>query len=322
MKMRLLIPLFTISLWASGAVAQDETYKPGKSPSKAKPAAKPGTTKPGATKPGATKPVEPKLKDEGKSLFGGSGTPAAEVGSAHGGSWCIVIESFHGDQAEAQAAEGLAKLRTETPLKDAYIEKRSNAAILAYGKYASADSAEARADLEKVRGTQVVIEGRPQRAFNAAFLAPPQEIKGATPEFDLTNAKKLTGDWAIYTLQIGVYSREDNKPVTAEQLAEFRRTAEQAVIQLRREGEQAFYYHGPNRSMVTVGLFGEEDFDAVSKVEGPMITQLRKRYPYNLQNGQGIKHKRTFIDPKTGRQVRHEQIAKSGLVMVPDPAKD
>ncbi len=289
--------------------AQDEgTYKPG-APKAPKPTAKTPSNTP-------TKKAPEPLREEGKSIFTGPGATPSDSGS-----WCIVIEAFQGSSADADAAAGLAKLKAETTLSDAYLEKRGNNTLIAYGRYPDASSAQAKADLAKVRTTQVSIDGTPQKPFASAFLAAPAEIKGTLPEFDLNNAKKLSGDWALYTLQIGVYSREDNKPVTAEQLAEFRRTAEQAVIQLRREGEQAFYYHGPNRSMVTIGLFGAEDFDATTKTEGPLLSQLRKRFPYNLQNGMGGKHKRTVTDPKNGKQVRQEQIDKSGLVMVPDPEK-
>ena len=291
--------------------AQDEgTYKPV-APKTPKPSPKTPSKAPAKT-------PAPPLREEGKSIFTGPGESKSDKAA---GSWCIVIEAFQGSRADADAAAGLAKVRAETAFSDAYLEKRGTNTIIAYGHYADPSSAEAKSDLARIRATQVSVDGTAQKPFASAFLAAPTEINGTLPEFDLNNAKKLSGDWALYTLQIGVYSREDAKPVTAEQLAEFRRTAEQAVIQLRREGEQAFYYHGPNRSMVTIGLFGDEDFDATSKTEGPMITQLRKRFPYNLQNGMGVKHKRIVTDPKTGKQVRQEQLDKSGLVLVPDPEK-
>jgi hypothetical protein len=162
------------------------------------------------------------------------------------------------------------------------------------------------------------MDGQTVKPFSGAFLAPPTEIHGTMPEFDLSNAKKLNGDWVLYTLQVGVYSREDQKAATPAEMAEFRKTAEEAVVQLRREGEQAFYSHGPNRSMVTIGLFGTEDFDATSKFESPALRALRKRFPYNLQNGMGIKQRFTVTDPKTGQQMKKERIQPSGLVQVPD----
>ena len=80
------------------------------------------------------------------------------------------------------------------------------------------------------------------------------------PDFDLATVKARRGTKKpLYTLQIAVYGRPDNTDATKEDLAQFRKSAEEAVVQLRREGEQAYYYHGPNRSMVTVGIFSEDD---------------------------------------------------------------
>src|SRR5690606_17423075 len=85
--------------------------------------------------------------------------------------------------------------------------------------------------------------------FATAFLAPPagDPDPGAIPQYHLSRARIEFGAQSRYTLQIAVY--ESNNP------AEARRAAEQAAAQLRADGEPAFYYHGPSRSMVTLGAF-------------------------------------------------------------------
>ena len=61
-----------------------------------------------------------------------------------------------------------------------------------------------------------------------------------------------------------------------------------AAAALREDGDRAFYYHGPHRSMVTVGLFTfDDDFiqEGKQRAYGPGIEELREKYPYNLVNG-------------------------------------
>lgn len=271
----------------------------------------------GMSRLAAAQPKE-KLKKEGQEIFkpsGGGGAAGKESkGDAH---WSVVIEGFRGADQESMAAIALDKVRTQGGLAGAYMEKRGPATVVAYGRFASGESKEAKEALAKVRGVEIVIAGGVTRPFADAFLAPPAEIPGSMPEYDLRQAKKRHGDWAIYTLQIGVYARIDDKPPSAEDLKEFRRFAELAVTQLRREGEQAFYFHGPNKSMVTVGLFGTEDFDPQTPgVESPGLKVLRKRYPRNDYNGQGIKEK-VKVTNQQGKVVETERIQASRLVEVP-----
>lgn len=296
------------ALLASPALGQDNTYKPGKSKERA---------------PARKDSKEKTLREEGEALFGpGQGKPAGgdKAAASH---WSIVIEAFREEDQAAQAQAGLTKVRDVAGLSGAYLDQRGSATVIAYGRYPDPRSAEAVADLKKVQNLEVVVNGAKQKPFAAAFLAPPETIPGSIPEYDLANAKKVHGDWVLYTLQVGVYSNEDpRKKVSAADIAEFRRTAEQAVVQLRREGEQAFYYHGPNRSMVTIGLFGIEDFDPQQpKVMSPTLSALRKRFPHNLQNGMGIRMRVTVTDPATGRKIRQEKLQPSGLMNVPEPPR-
>jgi hypothetical protein len=264
-----------------------------------------------------------KLREEGRGLFaggeGGPGGDATRVGGDGKGSlaasaaWTIVLKAYR-EQDEPDAAAGLARVRAEGGLPEAYLEKRGEATVIAYGRYATPE--EGQKDLSRVHAIEVMLDGERVKPFAGAFLAPPAAVKGSIPEYDLRNARRLKGDWALYTLQIGVYSRED-KPATAREMEEFRAAAEKAVVQLRREGEQAYYYHGPTRSMVTVGLFGKEDFDAASRLESPALKALRKKFPYNLQNGAGVKRRVILTDPKTGRQFKQEKLEQSGLVHLP-----
>jgi hypothetical protein len=296
------------------ALAQEEAYRPGGKP-------KPAPTQPEKKAP-KDKPKD--LKDEAREVLGGKGGSKAAAGGepAAGGRWSIVLEAFREGDQDAKARETLDQIKTRGGLSEAYLEKRGAATVIAYGDYADPGSKEAKADLERIHNLTVTVDGNAQKPYGRAFFAPPEGTPGNTPEYDLVNAKRLNGNWVLYTLQIGVYTRDDNKPPSEKELAEFRKTAEDAVVKLRREGEQAYYYHGPTASLVTIGLFGKEDFDPqVPGVQSPTLTALRQRFPYNLLNGMGIRNRVTLTDPKTGKKIKQERIQPSGLVAVPAEVK-
>jgi hypothetical protein len=183
--------------------------------------------------------------------------------------------------------------------------------MLVYGRYADPLSERARADAQRIRGIEV--DGK--TPFAGAVLvreSDPTPTTGRLARYDLRNARKLFGADAVYTLQIGVYAREDNRRPTREDLASFRRSAEQAVEALRREGDQAFFYHGPNGSMVTIGVFSEDDIDltVVPEIESPRLRVARSRHPHNLLNGLGVR--------ETRRGGGDEAMQASRLVLIPD----
>lgn len=207
--------------------------------------------------------------------------------------WTIVIAGFDKVTEVPLANAALARVRAQAGLEAAFLEERGKAVVVAYGKYPSLDAPAARADLERIRG--LAVEGG--TPFAGAMLAPPvfDALPGTIPEYDLRNAKTQAGaDKAAYTLQVGVYCRLDDQEPSPKELAEFRKAAEKAAVEMRRQGDTAFYFHGPRRSMVTVGLFGVDDYDLrQSRLRSPAIARLMERFPHNLVNGAGVKRKRS-----------------------------
>ena len=246
------------------------------------------------------------LADEGRTLFS-AGDPAI----AREAAWSIVIVGYRGDQRDAQARADLVRVQAQPGLRDAYVEDRGEATVIAFGRYRAPDSADAQRDLQRIR--EVEVEG--QRPFAGAVLTPPATATlGNNPQYDLRNAKQRLGDWVVYTLQVGAYGRLD-KPATPDEMAQFREAAEEAVLQLRREGERAFYYHGPTMSSVTVGAFGADEFEANPNplrppiYESPGIKQAKRDFPLNLFNGQAIRDRGPDGQPR---------LQPSRLVGVPD----
>lgn len=200
------------------------------------------------------------------------------------GEWSIVLASFPREGGEAQASGVLQVVRSTPGLDRAYLDLRGKSVVVAYGSYPSGGDPAAQRDLRRLRDLE--IGGR--RPFEAAVIAPPpfSGIAGTIPEYDLSTARQRFGVRAIYALQVAVYERGGDKDPTPQELQEVRLAAERAAVEFRREGELAFYYHGPRRSMVTLGLFADADYDVQRpERESPLLTLLRQKYPYNLVNG-------------------------------------
>lgn len=259
-----------------------------------------GSGRPGPEK--AASPREPtSWRDEAKGVLapraGGAGAAAAPDEADRSGQWQIVLASFGGASAREEA-QALAAQVQSLGLDGAYADQRGKGWVVAYGRYASLASPQAHEDLARIK--QMTLEG--DRPFAAAVLAPPEQrrIAGSIPEYDLATVRQRYGSSAAYTLQVAIYTRMDRREPSAADLAQFRKAAEEAANRLRREGQEAFYYHTARSSMVTVGVFTYKDCDATRRLpngeittgpakESPAVAAAKERNPYNLVNGQAVK---------------------------------
>lgn len=261
----------------STAPSQPGTQEPAKEPKAVNPSVSPSSERPPALKP-ADAPGER------------TGSVAGSGGGGEG-SWSVVIASFRGEGQREVAQTMLARVRTEGGLPDAEMRVRGEATVISLGTFASAEDAEAQAALRRVQSLEIGVE----RPYTQAFLAPPEHLSapGSMPQFNLVRARELYGPKAIYSLQVGVYGRQDLDRPTDAELSETRKAAEIAAFRLRQEGELAFYYHGPRLSMVTIGVFDLSDFDPqLPAFKSPRLKDAQTRFPYNLYNGQAIREKR------------------------------
>ncbi|MBM4107402.1 MAG: hypothetical protein FJ255_01070 [Phycisphaerae bacterium] len=208
--------------------------------------------------------------------------------------WAIALALFPQNES-AQARQALARAQNDG-LTGAYLLPRRSGWAVAYGRYDSPESPQAQRDLAMVKGRQVG-DARP---WAGAMLMPPEQqaAAGSLPDLDLRNARRLFGKAARYTLQINAYARADGGRPSESELGEFRRAAEQGAQELRRQGERAFYYHGPNMSLVTIGVFGDDDISgsdidelgrSTPRPESMALQDARRKFPHMLLNGRGLK---------------------------------
>lgn len=254
----------------------------------------------------------PTLLDE--SAFPASDGRASDRPStspAGGSGWSIVIAVFNGDEQAALARQALAEIQTDGRLPEAFIQERGRATAICVGSYPGAEDRAAQSDLHRIQTMEFTAAGGATKPYATVYLAPPIDAAPVKNEYDLRTAKRTFGKDALYTLQVGFYGREEVNRLSPEDKKTVQAAAEEAAAQLRREGELAFFYHGPNRSMVTVGVFGPEDFNPMNPGnESRRLRDARRRHPLNLYNGQGY----------TGKTpgMREAKLVPSALVAVPE----
>lgn len=274
----------------------------------------PGRRKPRQPKPqpAQTTPSKPgSMAEEGRALFGVNGASGASA--AQPDAWRIVLATAQGSDAKAVAEQALWKVQNVGQLPDAYLIQRSEDTwLVCFGRYKDPTDPAAQADLRRIHEIRVGADA----PYAAAVLMPPLDgTDPVTSPYDLRIAKATYGaENALYTLAIGFYTRADQGKPSDKELAECRKLAEEAVAKLRREGDQAFFYHGPNGSQVTIGVFGRIDHDPVERpgYESPALKAARAKYPHYLLNGMG---QRRTVKTASGKQ---KQLIPSSLVEIPD----
>ncbi len=191
--------------------------------------------------------------------------------------WTIRLASF--DTAK-QARKQLKKLQRKKNIPDLWVADRARGALLCRGKYSNPATAMVQNDLRQ-----------------SLLTFPDAKIIAASIGVADSNMNlKRYRQQGLWTLQVAVYDDLIGK--------DFRKKAEEAAVVFRNDGEKAFFYHGPHRSMVTIGIYSYEQAWTqrlrVGDTYSPAILQLQERYPYNLYNG------RTVVEKSGGKVLRQQ----------------
>lgn len=222
--------------------------------------------------------------DSGPSDAGGvgSGVRAEE-------SWSVALEVLQGPNAEVRAFERAREIGATTALSEVRSEARGDRWVVMSGRFAGPQEPDAQRALARAKEL-TLGDGQP---FASAALVPPPSADPATlPDYDLRSTRRGLGrDVGLYTLQIGAYGRFDNGSLSRREREEIRDTAERAVRELRQQGFPAYYLHDSNLSVVTVGVFTEDDLGLTPRSRGfasPEFERLKREFPHNLFNGRGL----------------------------------
>lgn len=189
--------------------------------------------------------------------------------------WTIVLHQFTGPARDEEASEMMRWLEQEARLGDLWIGQSGGLASVYRGRYA--DQRSARRALRRTQ--RVRVDG--EQPLRNAVLAPLGSRRAAAD--DPLDLSQHSGQ---FSLQIGYFD---------EQFAGDRReAAEQVVADLREAGHEAYFYHGPHRSLVTLGVYAYEGAfvsrddprapGATVDAYAPHIREKQQAFPYNLGN--------------------------------------
>ncbi len=185
--------------------------------------------------------------------------------------WVILIQTFEGNQRQHAAQALIHQLETQQRMPDLWMHDDGGRTSVYRGRYPGSADPGAISDLQQTRSI-TLSDGS---VLSTAALVSLSDTNN-TPEASALDLRQHPG---MYSLQIGFYDEAFG--------SDFRSAAQQAAQALRKQGEEAYFCHGPNRSMVTLGLFTDADFEQQGTIRGygPEVKALQEKYPYNLGNG-------------------------------------
>lgn len=228
----------------------------------------------------------------GGRAAGAAGTAAAAapdktvVSDDKGGRWGVLLLSFTGDEHLESAKAACRQLRQRYPLlKDAYVREKSNGSVVLVGRFNALEDPAAKPLAKQVQALQ---DGG-DRPFARAFLTRVEPAKrGSSSALELRKLREENPDVReLYSLEVAVWSDFGSGEIA---LDEIRRQAEAHTKRLRAQGYLAFYQHDDDKrmSMVTVGAFGKDAYDAKTMVYSDEVEAIRKNFPKLLVNGEEL----------------------------------
>lgn len=190
----------------------------------------------------------PSSSGGGNSILGGLAKPPVTAPPESDlDQYTILLRKF-GGEGRVQAAELYRKHLTENEgWRNVYILHKADSSELCWGTHPTIKDAQG--DLQKARAFSV----RGERIFELAVVVvlPGKDV--GPPEWNVSNAK------GFYTVLVAEFY-----DVPEAQYVGRKSFAVKYCEQLRKEGMEAYYMHGPSKSFVYVGSFPES---AIRKVE-------------------------------------------------------
>ena len=204
----------------------------------------------------------------GGGLFGGSGRGKE--------TWAIRCRELRGEGHRRQA-DGLARMLGQVagldPKKVRVVSDGAGSAVY-YGAYRKIESPDGRLVFPEQLGRDMDLIQRMTSTQGRPFAYATPELIGQGTSGDDPEPWLITRAKGTYTLQVAVFY---DTPTFNQR----KEAAAQYVKVLRDEGFVAYYWHGPRKSLVAVGDFGESDIIEAGggKRIGPRVQQLIDRNP-------------------------------------------
>ena len=191
-------------------------------------------------------PAPPPVEAQPKVMSSSANSSVAQQDAAppKDAQWTIYCWSIKGPNHVAQANELKANLLRTSSLRGWYVVHQEDHSALYYGYYRSFKNPKDPKETQRLQGDQKAIQAiadsmgdRPFREAMPMLIVSPDPL--APPEWDLKNAR---GAWS---LEIAVYLGSPQR----------KQAAIDAVREARKQGIEAYYFHGPNVSSVCIGAW-------------------------------------------------------------------
>lgn len=195
--------------------------------------------------------------------------------------WSIVLERIGGPSHAERARERASVIARALGRSDVRARTVGSGSAVVLGGYNGPEDPRAQRDLEYVKS----LTSGGARPYAMAILVPPPVEQGDNTRYSLVEAAKGMEPIYTHTLQVAVYAGDEERR---------RSDAERYTTQLRRQGHEAYFFHGRRVSSVTIGAFTSRDFDLDTGVVSARLEKLQEEFPHNLYNGEIQR------DPETG----------------------
>ena len=198
----------------------------------------------------------------------------------------LLCAPYMGFDHVRDAAEGKRWTEESTKWNGVYAVHEERSSSLYMGRYAEAN--QATADLGKIRGWKSAAGGQP---FALAMMTRLAGERVGRPEWDLSGAKDP--NWC-YTVVIAEFYNVPEKGHTSR-----KQLAAANCEDLRNKGVEAFYFHGPAKSFLTIGVFPITAFKTITAPNGfrqddyssEALRKVMHDHPFLAINGRQAKLK-------------------------------
>jgi len=209
---------------------------------------------------------------------GGGDFSFARAGADNKGRYTILLYTFIGPRHVEQSAYYKRSTEKMAGWKGLYVVHEDNLSKLFWGKYRSFEAAQPHLK----RAHQFQTKARVKVYAGALVVAVPGEDVGPA-EWNLRGAE------GAYSVVVAVFF-----DVPKEGYAGRKKFAADYCRRLRKNGYEAYYFHGANRSAVSIGAFGAECVKQVRHGDhaeiipnDPRIKKIMADFPRLAVNGSG-----------------------------------
>jgi len=236
--------------------------------------------------------------------------PRHQADSPAENSYSILLAVLSDPVNHVRDADYYKKVLTEKlGWKDVFVVHKAGNSTVFWGHYRTWKEAEPNLKIAKAYRA-----ANGYAVFAKAFIVPLPGKDIGPAEWNLKNVK------SPYSLLVAVFRDDPERKYFGR-----KRFAVQYCRRLRKAGYEAYFYHSPAASHVTIGAFGPESISIKKGPEGetleikdPRIKALQQDFPYLAVNGAGMNE--IVYDRKTGKEIRIP--VKTYLIRVPRGKKN